>query len=46
MNRGLRGESFIQSYGDEQARAFIPYRLPPKPPLSIESNIREEIDQG
>lgn len=46
MNRGLTGEYIIKSYGDEEVRAFVPYPLPPKPPILIDPALREELDQA
>lgn len=46
MNRGLTGEYIIKSYGDEEVRAFVPYPLPPKPPILIDPTLREELDQA
>jgi len=46
MNRGLTGEYIIKSYGDEEVRAFVPYPLPPKPPIFIDPTLREELDQA
>jgi len=46
MNRGLTGEFVLIKYGDEEVRSFVPFPLPPKPPLLIDPAIREEIDQA
>jgi len=46
MNRGLTGEYIIQKYGDEEVRAFVPFPLPPNPPLSINPALREDLDQA
>lgn len=46
MNRGLTGEYIVQKYGDEEVRSFVPFPLPPKPPLQIEPTLREELDQA
>lgn len=46
MNRGLTGEYIIKKYGDEEVRAFVPFPLPPKPALSIDPALREELDQA
>jgi Fic family protein len=46
MNRGLTGEFVLKKYGDEEVRSFVPFPLPPKPPLLIDPAIREEIDQA
>ena len=46
MNRGLTGEYIIQKYGDAEVRSFVPFPLPPIPPLSIDTGLREELDQA
>jgi len=46
MNRGFTGEFVVQKYGDEEVRSFVPFPLPPKPPLLIDPALREEIDQA
>jgi Fic family protein len=46
MNRGLTGKFVIKKYGDEEVRSFVPFPLPPKPPLLIDPAIREEIDRA
>jgi len=46
MNRGLTGEYIVQKYGDEEVRSFVPSPLPPSPALSIDSALREELDQA
>jgi len=46
MNRGLTGEYVVKRYGDEDVRAFVPFPLPPKPALSIDSALREDLDQA
>lgn len=45
MNRGLTGEYRVQKYGDEEVRSFVPFSLPPNPPLSIDPVLREGLDQ-
>jgi Fic family protein len=46
MNRGLTGEYIVIKYGDEEVRSFVPFPLPPSPPLSINPALREELDQA
>lgn len=46
MERGPTGEFIIHKYGDEEVRSFVPYPLPPKPPLLIDPQLREELDQA
>ncbi len=46
MNRGLTGRYHVEKHRDETVRAFIPFPLPPKPDLKIDSTLAEEIDQA
>jgi len=46
MNRGPTGEYIVTKYGDEEVRSFVPFLLPPNPPLSIDSVLREDLDQA
>jgi len=46
MRRGFTGEYSIKKFGEESVRAFVPFPLPPKPPLEIDASLREEIDQA
>lgn len=46
MKRGATGEYIVQKYGDEDVRSFVPFPLPPKPPLMIDPSLREELDQA
>jgi Fic family protein len=46
MNRGLTGEFVVKQTGEETVRAFVPYLLPPNPPLAINSSLREALDQA
>lgn len=46
MKRGPTGKFTIQKYGDEEVRAFVPFPLPPQPPLSINPSLREDLDQA
>jgi len=46
MKRGLSGEYAIQKSGDEEVRSFMPFPLPPDPPLEIGPSLREELDQA
>ena len=46
MKRGLTGEYVVKKYGDEEVRAFVPFPLPPKPPLAINPSLREELDRA
>jgi Fic family protein len=42
MQRGTTGTYEISTTGDEQVRAFVPYPLPPDPPLQL-SNARQRL---
>jgi Fic family protein len=46
MNRGLAGRYHVERHGDEEVRAFLPFPLPPKPPLEIDGGLAEEINQA
>ena len=46
MNRGLSGEFVVKQTAEEAVRSFVPSPLPPKPPLAIDSFLREAIDQA
>lgn len=37
MHRGLTGYYEVSHYGGEAVRAFVPYPLPPEPPLQMET---------
>jgi Fic family protein len=42
MQRGVTGEYEVTTVGEEQVHAFIPYALPPDPPLDL-SNARQRL---
>ena len=44
MHRGLTGEYIVSKTRDETVKAFVPYPLPPNPPLSIDADLREALD--
>ncbi len=44
MHRGLTGETIVSKIKDETVKAFVPYPLPPKPPLEIDADLREALD--
>ncbi len=44
MHRGLTGEYIVSKTKDETVKAFVPYPLPPNPPLSIDADLREALD--
>ncbi|HPW17361.1 MAG TPA: Fic family protein [Candidatus Aminicenantes bacterium] len=46
MKRGPTGEYVVKKYGDEEVRAFVPFPLPPRPGLSIDPVLREDLDQA
>lgn len=47
MKRGPTGHYVITStVGNERVKAFVPAPLPPKPALSIDSRLRERLDQA
>lgn len=46
MERGLTGEFIIRKTGDETVKAFLPFPLPPDPPLEITADLRNSLDQA
>ena len=46
MNRGLAGKYIVKRFGDEEVCAFMPFPLPPNPPLLVDADLREELDQA
>ncbi len=46
MRRGRTGEFIVRRSGDEEVRSFMPFPLPPKPPLEIDASLREELDRA
>ena len=47
MKRGLTGKYLtISTVGGERVRAFLPFSLPPRPSLSIDSTLRETLDEA
>jgi Fic family protein len=47
MRRGRTGEYvIISTVGGERVRAFVPFPLPPVPPLSIDDALRERLDRA
>jgi Fic family protein len=47
LKRGLTGQYVAgSSAGDEVVRAFVPHPLPPRPPLTYDTDLREALDQA
>jgi Fic family protein len=46
MKRKATGEYVVTSYGVEKVRAFVPYPLPPVPPLEVTPELRALADQA
>jgi Fic family protein len=46
MNRGLQGVERIQRIPDESFRAFLPHPLPPDPPLLLNSQLSDRLEQA
>lgn len=46
MKRKATGEYVVASYGGETVRSFVPYPLPPAPPLEITPHLRGLADQA
>jgi Fic family protein len=46
MKRGPQGEYRIQQPSPEPFRAYIPYPLPPKPPIELDSRLQDLLEQA
>ena len=46
MLRGPIGQYEITGFGGEQVRAFVPYALPPKPPLDLTSERQQLLERA
>ena len=46
MKRGMGGEYVISGIGGEEVRAFVPFPLPPNPPLEITGSLRKKLEQA
>ncbi|MCI0416436.1 Fic family protein [bacterium] len=46
MKRGLTGKYITHKMYGETYRSFIPFALPPKPQLEIDTDLREKMDQA
>lgn len=46
MTRAQTGTHVTSTVAGEAVRAFVPYPLPPDPPLKIASDLRESLDQA
>lgn len=46
MRRGLTGRYEISNVGGETIRAFIPYPLPPKPPLQFDAQRQQLLERA
>jgi Fic family protein len=44
MDRGLTGETVSSIAGGVNCKAFVPYPLPPEPPLAIDSKLQSRIN--
>jgi len=45
MNRGLQGRLVRQTAGSEAFEAFVPFALPPSPPLDIDLDLLEKANR-
>ena len=45
MKREKTGEMVLNTKGGERVEAFVPYPLPPKPPLVVDGALRSKLDQ-
>lgn len=46
MLRTMTGESHITTVGDEQVRAFVPFPLPPDPPVEMNNSLKDLHDSA
>jgi len=46
MKRGMGGEYKISRIGGEEVRAYVPFPLPPDPPLEITGSLRKKLEQA
>ena len=46
MQRGESGSFEVTLTGDEQVRAFIPFPLPPQPPLDLEGPLQQTLEEA
>ena len=46
MRRGATGRYITKSIGGEEVRAFVPYPLPPRPPITLESGRHVLLEQA
>ncbi len=46
MKRGLTGKYELITVGNEEVKAFIPYPLPPKPPLELTGRRQKLLEQA
>ena len=46
MEQGTIGEFQITNTGDEPVRAFVPYPLPPKPPLQMDGTLNRALTEA
>lgn len=46
MKRGLSGKYIGKKTGDESVNAFLPFALPPHPPLKINADLRNALDEA
>jgi Fic family protein len=44
MRRGESGHYEVTSVGGEQVRAFVPWPLPPDPPLSLDGSLQQALE--
>lgn len=46
MQRGLTGRYEIHRVGGEEVKAFIPYPLPPHPPLQLDGDLQKQLERA
>lgn len=46
MRRGVTGRHEITTTAGESVRAFVPYRLPPRPPIALDGRLQVRLEQA
>lgn len=46
MERGLTGQYDIMRAGGEEVRAFVPYPLPPRPPIRLAGSLQVQLEHA
>ncbi|HDP94598.1 MAG TPA: Fic family protein [Candidatus Aminicenantes bacterium] len=46
MARGMSGEYVVSRVGGEEVRAFVPFPLPPQPPLDLSGSLNKKLEKA